>query len=90
MKFEWDENKNAKDKAKHSTDFNDALTIFDDDDRLETVDTRNNYGEERAQVIGGTKPGVLTVAYAWRHNETIRRIFLLKPLTLKSARFTTA
>jgi uncharacterized protein len=57
MKFEWDENKNTKNIAKHGIDFNDALTIFDDDERLEAVDVRNDYGEERIQVIGEAKPG---------------------------------
>ncbi len=74
MKFEWDDNKNKKNIDKHGIDFNDALTIFDDDDRIEAIDDRNDYGEERLQVIGEAKPGVLMVAYTWRHNNTTRRL----------------
>ncbi len=74
MKFEWDENKNKKNIDKHGIDFNDALTIFDDDDRIEAIDDRNDYGEERLQVIGEAKPGVLMVAYTWRHSNTTRRL----------------
>jgi uncharacterized DUF497 family protein len=59
MKFEWDENKNSKNMDKHGIDFNDAITIFDDDNRLEAVDDRNDYGEERLQVIGEAMPGVV-------------------------------
>ncbi len=74
MKFEWDDNKNKKNIDKHGIDFNDALTIFDDNDRIEAIDDRNDYGEERLQVIGEAKPGVLMVAYTWRHNNTTRRL----------------
>jgi len=74
MKFEWDENKNKKNIDKHGIDFNDAITIFDDENRIEAIDDRNNYGEERLQVIGEAKPGVLMVAYTWRHNTTTRRL----------------
>ena len=74
MKFEWDENKNRKNIDKHGIDFNDAITIFDDIDRIESIDDRNDYGEERLQVIGYAKPGVLVVIYTWRHSETKRRL----------------
>ena len=74
MLFEWDENKNITNMEKHGIDFNDAITIFDDDDRIETSDNRNNYGEERLQVIGQAKPGVLFVVFTWRRNNSILRM----------------
>jgi uncharacterized protein len=74
MLFEWDENKNESNLKKHGIDFNDAITIFDDDERLEAADQRNEYGEERIQVIGQAKPGVLFVVYTWRHGNTRRMI----------------
>ena len=83
MKVEWDENKNIKNMAKHGIDFNDAITIFDDDERLEALDTRNDYGEERLQVIGEAKPGVLMVAYTWRHDATTRRIISARTASAK-------
>ncbi len=72
--FEWDENKNQKNIAKHGIDFNDAITVFDDDDRIEARDGRNDYGEERIQVIGEAKPGVLMAVYTWRKNNASRRV----------------
>ncbi len=74
MLFEWDEKKNNKNIEKHGIDFSDAITIFDDDDRVEAVDDRNDYGEERIQVIGEAKPGVLMAVYTWRKNGTSRRM----------------
>lgn len=83
MKFEWDDNKNNRNIKKHGIDFNDAITIFDDDNRLEAVDDRDDYGEERIQVIGEAKPGMLMVAYTWRHNETSRRMISARTASKK-------
>ena len=83
MLFEWDPNKNKKNIDKHGIDFNDALTIFDDDERLEAIDDRNDYGEERGQVIGEAKPGVLMAVYTWRKNNTSRRMISARTASQK-------
>lgn len=83
MLFEWDENKNQKNIEKHGIDFNDAITIFDDDDRIEAVDGRNDYGEERIQVIGEAKPGILMAVYTWRQNGTSRRMISARTASKK-------
>ena len=85
--FEWDPNKNEKNIVKHGIDFNDALTIFDDDERIESIDNRNNYGEERIQVIGEAKPGVLIAVYTWRKNNTSRRIISARTASAKERIF---
>jgi len=81
--FEWDENKNGKNLKKHGIDFNDALTIFDDEQRIEALDDRNEYGEERYQVIGEAKPGILMAVYTWRKNNTSRRIISARTASKK-------
>ena len=87
MLFEWDPNKNEKNIVKHGIDFNDALTIFDDDERIESIDDRNNYGEERIQVIGEAKPGVLMAVYTWRKDNTSRRIISARTASVKERIF---
>jgi uncharacterized DUF497 family protein len=81
--FEWDEVKNKRNIEKHGIDFNDAITIFDDDDRIEAVDGRNDYGETRIQVIGEAKPGVLMAVYTWRKNNTSRRMISARTASQK-------
>jgi len=81
--FEWDENKNIKNLKKHGIDFSDAITIFDDDDRVEVYDNRNAYGEERIQVIGEAKPGVLMAVYTWRKSNTSRRMISARTASKK-------
>lgn len=83
MLFEWDEAKNKRNLEKHGIDFNDAITIFDDDDRIEAVDGRNDYGETRIQVIGEAKPGVLMAVYTWRKNNTSRRMISARTASQK-------
>ncbi|MDR1027657.1 MAG: BrnT family toxin [Rickettsiales bacterium] len=60
MKFEWDENKKASNLAKHGVDFEDAAKVFYDDNRIESLDDREDYGEDRIRVIGTIRPGLLS------------------------------
>ncbi len=71
---QWDENKNQKNIAKHGIGFGAAASIFLDEERIEIVDDRNDYGEERLQVIGQARPGILFVVYTWRNENTVRRL----------------
>lgn len=72
MKFVWDKNKNIANQAKHGIDFLDAILIFDDPDRIEAMDDRKNYGENRYQTIGMVNNIILYVVYTYRNK--VRRI----------------
>ena len=76
MIYEWDENKRAINLKNHGIDFVDAVEIFSDRNRIETVDKRKDYGEERLQTIGHslTMPGLLFVVYTYRDDNTKRRM----------------
>lgn len=64
-KFEWDENKNAKNKAKHKIGFEEAKTVFSDKDAIELEANRN--GEYRIIRIGKTAAKfILLVVYTMR------------------------
>ncbi|MBL4608928.1 MAG: BrnT family toxin [Pseudomonadales bacterium] len=80
MLFERDSNKNIE---KHGVYFNDAVTIFYDDERVDAIDDRNNYGEERIQVVGEAKPGVLMAVYTWRKSGTSRRMISARTASQK-------
>lgn len=74
MNFEWDETKRQINLSKHGIDFVAAATIFDDIERIETEDDRQDYGEIRIQVIGEAKPGILFVVYTERDSGNTYRI----------------
>ncbi|MDR3336257.1 MAG: BrnT family toxin [Treponema sp.] len=65
--IEWDEEKNAINKAIHHIDFVDAQYIFSDPERLERLDKseENTSGEERLQTLGMVGK-ILFVAYVER------------------------
>jgi uncharacterized DUF497 family protein len=66
MGFEWDDAKNAENLAKHGVAFEEAALIFDGP-RLEKVDQRFDYGEERIITLGQIEPELtLCVVYTWR------------------------
>ena len=78
MLFEWDEEKNAANVQKHGIDFEEALHVFEDDDRIEIYDAAHSGEEDRYNTIGMVKD-VLFVVYTERR-EAIR-IISARPAT---------
>lgn len=64
--FTWDERKRISNIAKHGIDFIDTVVVFDDPDRIEIEDSRENYGETRIQTIGTVNGVVIFVVYTQR------------------------
>lgn len=50
--FEWDHNKNQKNRRKHGIDFDDARTVFRDPNRIDKRSDQTHHGEERFLSIG--------------------------------------
>jgi len=73
MEFEWDEEKATLNERKHGVPFPFATRIFLDENRLEWIDTRRQYGEPRWITVGLIEGIEITVAYTLR-GETIRLI----------------
>jgi uncharacterized protein len=61
MQYAWDNRKAAANLRKHGVDFVEAIVALEDPNRLEDVDSRFVYDEERVQVIGMTYSKVLFV-----------------------------
>ena len=77
MEFEWDSEKAAINLEKHHVPFEYATRVFLDSDRLDSVDNRRDYGEERRFTLGRIEGRVFAVSYT-RRNETIRLISVRK------------
>ena len=71
MGFEWDENKERQNVAKHGISFQSAVKIFDDPDRLKERSDRK--GEERCLTTGSFEGKTWAIAYVKR-GETVRII----------------
>src|SRR5262249_35855911 len=74
VRYEWDDGKAAENLRKHGVDFMDAVAALKDPNRLEEVDTRFEYGEERVQVIGMARSDVLFVIVTARDDDSCRFI----------------
>jgi len=75
MNFEWDEEKRILNLDKHGIDFVAAVSIFDDQNALEAYDEEHSDFEDRYQIIGMAKPGILFVVYTEKDDgDTIRII----------------
>lgn len=83
MIYTWDEQKRTINLNKHGIDFVDAAEIFNDPNRIETIDARQDYGEERLQTIGYAMPGLLFVVYTYRDNNTKRRLISARKASTK-------
>ena len=86
MRFEWDEEKNQENIRKHGLDFADAWQIFDSP-RLTTLDTKEDYGEDRFLGMGFLKNFVVVVVYTEPKEETTRIISLRKALKHERRQF---
>ncbi|MGK7883377.1 MAG: BrnT family toxin [Crocosphaera sp.] len=76
MEFEWDDNKNQANIAKHGIDFEQAKAVFNDPWLLIFFDERQEYGELREIAIGRmplvtqNKSFVVVVVYTERNTVT--------------------
>jgi len=64
--FEWDDGKAAQNIAKHGVPFEYAARVFLDPHRLDSEDTRRDYGEERWLTLGKIEARLFAVAYTPR------------------------
>ena len=74
MQYEWDNAKAAENLRKHGVDFADAIAALEDPNRLEELDSRFEYGEERLQAIGMAHGGILFVIVTLRDQDLCRII----------------
>ena len=71
--FEWDEDKNRANQAKHRVSFDLAQYAFADPRRVIVPDLSHGGSERRFFCFGEVEGGVMTVRFTWRH-ERIRII----------------
>ena len=73
MTFEWDEEKNTINIAKHGIPFNLAALVFLDEKHIEMFDKKHSDYEDRWNIIGQAGK-ILFVVYTERKENTIRII----------------
>ncbi|MFK5949244.1 MAG: BrnT family toxin [Methylococcales bacterium] len=70
MDFDWTDDKRQRNIKKHGIDFVSVVSIFDDPNAIEAYDEDHLDDEDRYQIIGMAKPGILFVAYTMRDDDS--------------------
>ena len=82
IKFEWDENKNESNEVKHKISFEEAKTVFYDDEALVIDDPEHSKFEERFIILGmSSKANLLVVCHCYRQSDTVIRIISARKAT---------
>lgn len=66
LHFEWDDRKNAANRAKHHVSFFEAQRAFADPHRVLARDLSHSQTEERYYCFGEAGGGVMTVRFTYR------------------------
>lgn len=64
--FDWDNENETEHFEKHYVRFEQGIWVFLDPNRLEALDNRHDYGEERFNVIGQVDELILNVTFTMR------------------------
>ena len=87
LNFDWDKSKAALNKKKHGVSFEEAVTVFYDDDALEFRDPDHSEDEDRFFMVGlSFRTRVLLVSHCLRESGSIIRIISARKATKDEAK----
>jgi uncharacterized protein len=88
LRFEWDPRKAAHNKRKHGVTFEEAQTVFLDEQALLINDPEHSEGEERFLLLGLSSPyRILVVCHCYRRLDVIRIISARKASRLERRQY---
>lgn len=84
ISFEWANRKNSENKKKHGISFEEAQTVFVDENALLIHDPDHSHEEDRFILLGlSAKFRVLLVCHCYRKNDEVIRIISVRKATRK-------
>ena len=84
LHFSWDENKAKDNQRKHRVSFEEAQTVFFDDNALEFYDLPHSNNEDRFLLLGlSYHSHILLISYCFRKKDSIIRIISARKATKK-------
>lgn len=82
LAFEWDERKNRANKKKHGVSFEEAQTVFLDENAIRFHDPDHSEDEDRFIMLGmSLKPRMLVVCHCFRSQDAVVRIVSARKAT---------
>ncbi len=72
ISFQWDQNKNLENIKKHKVSFEEAKSVFYDDNARLIHDPEHSINEERYIILGiSTKLKILVVVHVYKENDKV-------------------
>ena len=88
LEFEWDERKDRENRRKHGISFEEAETVFFDENAVEFYDDDHSQEEDRFLMLGlSGKLRVVLVCHCVRESGTVIRIISARKATRKERAF---
>ena len=82
IRFKWDEKKSRVNLAKHKISFDEAKTVFNDENARLISDPDHSNGEDRFIILGiSNMLKLLIVVHAYKENDEIIRIISARKAT---------
>lgn len=82
IEFAWDPRKNEVNRRKHHVSFDEARTVFYDDDALVIGDPAHSREEDRFLILGfSAQATLLVVCHCYRESESVIRIISARKAT---------
>jgi len=88
MRFLWDQNKNLVNIKKHNISFEEAKTVFFDDNARLIPNPEHSISEERFIILGITnKLRLLVVVHSYKENDDTIRIISARKATKSESKY---
>lgn len=82
--FDWDENKNISNQKKHGISFDEARSVFFDENAILFDDPQHSENEDRFLLLGlSENTNVCIVCHCYRKSDSIIRIISARKATKK-------
>ena len=79
VRFEWDERKNRENRRKHGLSFEEAQTVFLDENAIRFFDPDHSAEEDRFLMLGiSFRLRVLVVCHCFRASDSVIRIIFAR------------
>lgn len=86
LRFEWDEAKNRQNIKKHGVSFEEAQTVFLDDQAIRFYDPDHSDNEDRFLMLGiSFKLRILVVCHCYKESDRVIRILSARKATRTEA-----
>ena len=86
IRFEWDKKKSRENKRRHGVSFEEAQTVFLDENAIRYYDPDHSHDEDRFIMLGMSFTlRVLVVCHCYHVNDTVIRIISARKANAKEA-----